>query len=137
MARSQLYGVGGARQVDGLIASLLCLAFLTELVDALCGECLQFVDLHADSLLLVGSHVTEVVHQLSDGSFLTEIFQSELFHFLGVLRTQFLHLFEQFVYLIKYHLIYNLTIYNLTIKEICVQRYKKRHRLNRYSRIFL
>ena len=87
MTRTQLDGVGRARQVDGLVASLLRLALLAKLVDALGGECLQFVDLHADALLLVGSHVAEVVHQGRDLTFLAEIFQSELFYFLGVLRT--------------------------------------------------
>ena len=85
MTRTELDGVGCARQVEGLFARLLRLTLLTQLVDALGGECLQFIDLHADGLLLVGSNVAEVVHQGCDLTFLAEIFQSELFHFLGVL----------------------------------------------------
>ena len=119
MACSQLYGVGGARQVDGFVAILLCLALLTELVDALCGECLQFVDLHADSLLLIGSHITEVVHQGCILSFLAEIFQSELFHFLGVLCTQLLHFFQEFVYLIKYHICVKFANLRAKLQNFC------------------
>ena len=84
MACTQLDGVGCAREVDSLVASLLGLALLTQLVDALSSKCLEFIDLHADGLLLVGSHIAEVVHQGCNLTFLAEIFQSELLHFLCV-----------------------------------------------------
>ena len=87
MACAELDGVGCARQVDGLVASLLCLALLAQQIDALCSHCLQFVDLHADSFLLVGSHIAEVVHQGRNLTFFTEIFETELFNFLCVFRT--------------------------------------------------
>ena len=85
MARAKLDGVGCARQVDGLVATFLRLTCLTQLVDALGGECLQFVDLHTDRLLLVGSDVAEVVHQGGNLTLLTQVFQSELLHFVSVL----------------------------------------------------
>ena len=93
MACTELNGVGRTGQVDGLVTIILCLTLLTQLVDALSGKCLQFVDLHADGLLLVGSHVSEVVHQSRNLTFLAEIFETELFYFLCVFRAQFLYFF--------------------------------------------
>ena len=86
MTCTKLHRVGGTCQVDGLVATLLRVARLAELVDALGSECLQFVNLHADGLFLVGSHITEVVHQGCNLTFLAEIFQAELFYFLCVFR---------------------------------------------------
>ena len=103
MTCTKLHRVGGTCQVDGLVATLLGIARLTELVDALCSECLQFINLHADGLFLVGSHIAEVVHQSCDLTFLAEIFQSELFYFLCVFRAQILNFLQEFVYFIKYH----------------------------------
>ena len=103
MACTHLNGVGRARQVDGLVASLLCGAVLAQFVDALCGQRLQFVDLHANGLLLVGGHVAEIVHKGCDFTLLAKVFQAQLFYFLSVLRAQCLYFFQKFVNLVKYH----------------------------------
>ena len=101
VARAELDGVGGARQVHLLVARLLGLTLLAQLVDALQCHLLQLVDLHAHGLLLVGSHVTEIVHQGGNLALLAEVLQAELLYFFCVLGTQLLHFFQQFVYLIK------------------------------------
>ena len=117
MACAELYGVGGTRQVDGLFASLLRLALLAQLVDALSSKCLQFVDLHADGLFLVGSHIAEVVHQGSNLTLLAEVFQSELFYFICVLCTQILHFFEKLINLIKYHICLKIAILRAKVQK--------------------
>ena len=103
MARAQLHGVRRAGQVDVLVGRILSGAVLAQLVDALGSQRLQFVDFHAHRLFLVGSHVTEVVHEGRDFTFLAEVFQTELFHFVGILSAQRLYFFEKFVYLVEYH----------------------------------
>ena len=84
MACAQLNGVGGTCQVYGVVASFLRSTFLAQLVDALCGQRLQFVDFHADSLLLVGGYVTEIVHEGCNLALLAQIFQAQLLDFLGI-----------------------------------------------------
>ena len=85
MARTQLDGIGGARKIERLVTALLRLAILAQLIDALGGQRLEFVDLHANGLLLVGCHIAEIVHQGCDLTLLAEIFQAELFYFLRIL----------------------------------------------------
>ncbi len=103
MACTQLNGVGSTRQVNGLTFVLLSLTIIAQLVDALCGQRFQFVDFHTNGLFLVGGYIAEIIHQGSDFAFLTEIFQSQLLYFLSVFSAQLLHLFQQFVYSVKYH----------------------------------
>ena len=76
VARAELYGVGCARQVEALVARLLGLALFAQLVDALGGHCLQFINFHAHRLFLVGGYVAEVVHQGRDLTLAAEVFQS-------------------------------------------------------------
>ena len=104
VARAQLNGVGSTRQIELYVARFLGFALLAQLVDALGGQRLQLVNLHANGLLLVGCNSSEIVHQGSDLTLLAEIFQSELFYFVCVLGAQHLYFFQKFVNFVKYHL---------------------------------
>ena len=84
MASAQLDGVGSACQVYVVCRVLGCLALLPELVDASRCQLFQFVNLHSDSFLLVGSHVAEVLHQGIDLAFFAQVFQPELFNLPGI-----------------------------------------------------
>ena len=61
MACAQLDGVGRTREVEvvGFLGSVLQL--LLQGVDVVEGELLQFVDLHADGLLVLGCHIADVL----------------------------------------------------------------------------
>ena len=66
--------VGGTCQVETFDACLLCGYLFSQLVDAVHGSLLQFVDLDANFTLLVWCHVTEVSHYGINFTFLTQIF---------------------------------------------------------------
>ena len=56
---------------------LLAGGLLAKLVDALQSGLLQLVYLHTDCLLLVGSHIAEVVHQGRYLTLLTQVFHTQ------------------------------------------------------------
>ena len=63
VACAELYGVCRTGQVE-VVSRLFChLVLLFQLVDFLHCELLQLVNLHSDSLFLVGSHIAEVGHE--------------------------------------------------------------------------
>ena len=100
MPRTQADGVGGACKVDVVALCLAGLELVLQLVDSVLCELLEFVDFHADGLLLVGRHIPELTHQCVDFAFLAEVFQSELFHVAGILCRKCAHFLEKFFYLV-------------------------------------
>ena len=100
MARAEGYGVGRAREVDVVADGVGSLELLFELVDFVECFLLEFVDFDAHGLFLFGRHVAEVGHEGVDFTFLAEIFQSELFDFLGIFGRERAYFFQKFVYFV-------------------------------------
>ena len=95
MACTQLDGVGCAGEVDVLSLVVTTLQLFLQCVDVVEGLLFQFVNLNADSLLVLGCHVTEVLHQCVDFAFAAEVFQSQLFNFLGIVGREGADFFQQ------------------------------------------
>ena len=93
MARAQLNGVGGAREVDVVTSGLGLFQLLPQLVDAGDGSLLELVDLDADRLFLFGGDIVEIGHEGIDFTFLTKIFQAKLFNLLGIGSRESAYLF--------------------------------------------
>ena len=100
MARAQVDGVGRAREVEALLSRLRGLHRLAELVDLLRGQLLELVDLHAELLFLVFRHGAELVHELTDLTFLAQVFYPEPFHVFRVLGGKLRNLLQKVVYLV-------------------------------------
>ena len=86
MARTQSNGVGRTCQVDAFVVAFLSGTIFAQLVDALCSQRLQLVDLHADLFFLVSRYFAEIVHQERNLAFLTQVFKAQLLYFLSILR---------------------------------------------------
>ena len=95
VACAQLDGVGRTREVEvvGFLGSVLQL--LLQGVDVVEGELLQFVDLHADGLLVLGCHIAEVLHQRINLTLAAEVFQTQLFNLFCIRCGQGAHFFEK------------------------------------------
>ena len=100
MARAEGDGVGSAREVDVVADGVGSFELLFQLVDFVECFLLELVDFDADGFLFFGCHVAEVGHEGVDFTFLAEIFQSELFNFLGILCRERAYFFQKFVYFV-------------------------------------
>ena len=83
MARAKRDGVSGTREVEVVGNSLLSASCGLELVDALGGVVLEFVDVAPHLFLHVVGDGTELIHQRADFTFLTQILDAQCLHLLG------------------------------------------------------
>ena len=95
MARSQGDGVRRARQIDIVRHRFLSGSGRLEFVDALGGARLEFIDSHAEFLLHLGRHGTEVIHESADFPFLAKILNAQGFCLLRSSSRQGIDFFEQ------------------------------------------
>ena len=104
VACAQFDRVGRAGKVDVVALSLGSSEVVAQRVDFVEGHLFQFVDTNAHSFLLVGSHVSEILHQCVNLTFLAQIFQSQSLNILGIRCREFADFFQQLFYFIKYHI---------------------------------
>ena len=102
MASTKANGIRSAREIKVITGNSCHLNLITQLVDALQSQILQFIDAHTHFLLHLGRHQTEVGHKGIELSFLTKVFNAQSLHFLGILCTQILYLCNQSFYLVNH-----------------------------------
>ena len=94
MTCTQIDGISRAGEIELLTICLLDLNLLAKLIDLLLRVFLQLINLDADGLFLVGSHIAEISHESIDLAFLAQILQAEFLHVLGILGLEAVNFLE-------------------------------------------
>ena len=100
MTCTEVNRISSTCQVDIITLCLTCFKLVLEFVNLVLCTLLKFINLHADNLLLVGCHITELAHQRIDFTLLTKVFQTELLHIISTLSRECAHFLEKFFYLV-------------------------------------
>ena len=94
MTCAQTDRVGGTGDVEVVHLSFLYGKSIAECIDFLLRLVLQFVDLDANLLLLVGWHIAEVGHEGWNDTFFAQVFDAKLFDFLSRIGCESFNLLE-------------------------------------------
>ena len=94
MTRTQVDGIRRTCEVEFLSIGFLGLNLLAKLIDFLLRVLFQLINLDADGLFLVGSHIAEISHESIDFAFLAQILQAEFIHVLGILGLEAVNFLE-------------------------------------------
>lgn len=102
VARTQLHGVGGTSEVEVTMVGIGCGKLLAQLGHTRLGKVFEFINADADFLLHLRGDETEVVHQLGNLSFFTQVLDAQCLQILGILGLHLIHFGQQFVYLVNH-----------------------------------
>ena len=130
VACTEFHRISRTRQIQSVTIVVLTFKHFFQRVDFVLRFCFQFIQSHADFFFLFGSYVTEIRHQIVNGSLLTQVFDAESFEFFGIGGVQNFYLFQK-LFNLSYH-IFDVLLFSFLVKTVQRYNFITNHRNNLY-----
>ena len=130
MTCTEFYRISRTGQVQAVTTVILTFELFFQRIDFVLRFSFQFIQSHADFFFLFGSYVTEIRHQIVNGSLLTQVFDAESFEFFGIGGVQNFYLFQK-LFNLSYH-IFDVLLFSFLVKTVQRYNFITNHRNNLY-----